>query len=341
VTNCAFGGRLAPLSHVTSQLSRLTMTSKLDQLREMTVVVADTGDIEAIRALKPVDCTTNPTLLLKAIALPALSELFEETLAWGRKQSGERDAVIAKVADRLAVRVGAELARLVPGRVSTEVDADLSFDTEGTIAKARAIIDAYQELGIGRDRILIKIASTWEGIQAARVLQRDGIDCNLTLLFSLVQAMACADAGVFLISPFVGRILDWHVKNTGRTFAPEEDPGVLSVRSIYAAYKSRGIKTIVMGASFRSVGEVEALAGCDRLTISPALLNELAAAQGELPRRLAPDNYGPAPAIPATDEKSFRWALNEDAMATEKLSEGIRLFAADLRKLHEVIAGRL
>ena len=317
------------------------MPSKLEQLRKMTVVVADTGDIEAIRAVKPVDCTTNPTLLLKAVALPALSATFDEALAWGRKQSGDRQAVVARVADRLAVNVGAELTRLVPGRVSTEVDANLSFDTEGTVAKARAIIGAYRELGIERDRVLIKIASTWEGIQAARVLQREGIDCNLTLLFSLVQAMACADAGVFLISPFVGRILDWHTKHAGRTFTPEEDPGVISVRSIYAAYKSQGVKTIIMGASFRSAGEVEALAGCDRLTISPAILNELDGAQGDLPRRLSPDNPGTPPSIPAIDEKSFRWTLNEDAMATEKLSEGIRLFAADLRKLHEVIAAKL
>lgn len=317
------------------------MPSKLEQLRQMTTVVADTGDIEAIRALKPVDCTTNPTLLLKALQLPALSGVLDEALAWGRQQAGDRQAVIARVADRLSVGVGAELARLVPGRVSTEVDANLSFDTQATIEKARAIIGAYSELGVGRERILIKIASTWEGIQAARVLQREGIDCNLTLLFSLVQAMACADAGVFLISPFVGRILDWHVKSTGRTYSPEEDPGVQSVRAIYAAYKSRGVKTIVMGASFRSAGEVEALAGCDRLTISPALLNELDQAQGELPRRLSPDNPGPVPDLPATDEISFRWALNEDAMATEKLSEGIRLFAADLRKLHEVIAAKL
>jgi transaldolase len=317
------------------------MPSKLEQLRKMTVVVADTGDLEAIRTLRPVDCTTNPTLLLKAVALPALAPVFDEALAWGRKLSGDKHVVVARVADRLAVSVGAELTRLVPGRVSTEVDADLSFDTNATIAKARTVIGAYRELGIERDRILIKIASTWEGIQAAKVLQREGIDCNLTLLFSLVQAMACAEAGVFLISPFVGRILDWHVKNAGHPFAPEEDPGVLSVRSIYAAYKSNGVKTIVMGASFRSAGEVAALAGCDRLTISPALLNELDKDDGMLPRKLSPETPGDAPALPRVDEASFRWAMNEDAMATEKLSEGIRLFAADLRKLHEVIEKRL
>jgi transaldolase len=317
------------------------MPSKLEQLRQMTVVVADTGDLEAIKTLKPVDCTTNPTLLLKAVALPALAGVVDDALGWGRRQSGDKHAIVARVADRLAVGVGAELARLVPGRVSTEVDASLSFDTRATIDEARAIIGAYSELGIGRERILIKIASTWEGIQAAKVLQREGIDCNLTLLFSLAQAMACADAGVFLISPFVGRILDWHVKNAGRTFTPEEDPGVISVRGIYAAYKSTGVKTVVMGASFRSAGEVEALAGCDRLTISPALLGELDKDQGTLPRKLSPDDPGAAPALPNTDEASFRWAMNEDAMATEKLSEGIRLFAADLRKLHEVIDKKL
>ncbi|HMN45369.1 MAG TPA: transaldolase [Povalibacter sp.] len=317
------------------------MASKLDQLRKMTVVVADTGDIEAIRALQPVDCTTNPTLLLKAVALPALAPVVDETLAWGRRQNGARESVIAAAADRLAVAVGAELTKLVPGRVSTEVDATLSFDTAATVEKARAIIAAYESRDIPRQRILIKIASTWEGIQAARVLQKEGIDCNLTLLFSLVQAMACADADAFLISPFVGRILDWHVKNEGRSFAPEEDPGVRSVRAIYAAYKSRGVKTIVMGASFRSAGEVEALAGCDRLTISPALLDELSKDQGTLERKLSPENPGAAPAIPDVDERSFRWHLNEDAMATEKLAEGIRLFAADLRKLHQLIAGKL
>ncbi len=317
------------------------MASKLDQLRKMTVVVADTGDIEAIRALQPVDCTTNPTLLLKAVALPALAPVVDETLAWGRKQTAPREHIVSVVADRLTVAVGAELTRLVPGRVSTEVDATLSFDTAATIEKARAIIAAYESQDIPRQRILIKIASTWEGIQAARVLQQEGIDCNLTLLFSLVQAMACAEAGAFLISPFVGRILDWHVKAEGRTFTPEEDPGVRSVRGIYAAFKTRGVQTIVMGASFRSAGEVEALAGCDRLTISPALLDELSKDDGTLIRKLSPENPGSAPVIPAVDERSFRWHMNEDAMATEKLSEGIRLFAADLRKLHRFIAERL
>ncbi len=317
------------------------MPSKLEQLRTMSVVVADTGDLAAIRALNPVDCTTNPTLLLKAVALPALAGTLEEALTWGRGQAGSRETVVTQVADRLAVSVGAELTKLVPGRVSTEVDATLSFDTAATVEKAHAIIAAYEARDIGRKRILIKIASTWEGIAAARVLQREGIDCNLTLLFSLAQALACADAGVFLISPFVGRILDWYVKQEGKTFAPEDDPGVRSVRSIYAAFKARGINTIVMGASFRSAPQVEALAGCDRLTISPALLEELGRDQGTLVRKLSPENPGAAPEIPDASEKSFRWLMNEDAMATEKLSEGIRLFAGDLRKLYAFIAGRL
>ncbi len=317
------------------------MPTKLEQLRKMTVVVADTGDLDAIRTLRPVDCTTNPTLLLKAVSLPGLSSIVNAAIEWGKQQKGDRDAVVARVADRLAIGVGAELTKLVPGRVSTEVDANLSFDTRATIEKARAIIASYKELGIERDRILIKIASTWEGIQAARVLQKEGIDCNLTLLFSLAQAMACAEAGVFLISPFVGRILDWHKKQANRNFEPEEDPGVLSVRSIYAAYKSTGVKTVIMGASFRSAGEVEALAGCDRLTISPDLLKELEKNDGKLERKLSPENPGKVPPLPAVDEASFRWAMNEDAMATDKLSEGIRQFAADLQKLHDVIAKKL
>lgn len=317
------------------------MTSKLQQLRDMTVVVADTGDIEAVRRLKPVDCTTNPTLVLKAVALPMFAEKLDEAVAWGRQQSTDGDDRVAAVADRLAVSVGAALAELVPGRVSTEVDADLSFDTEGSVAKARQIIDAYQQRGVGRERILIKLAATWEGIRAAEILQREGIDCNLTLIFNEAQAIACADAGVFLISPFVGRILDWHVKQSGKTFTPEEDPGVTSVRSIYRYFKAHGVKTVVMGASFRSAGEVEALAGCDRLTISPALLDELDKDEGTLERKLSPEASGEAPERRSFDEKSFRWAMNEDAMATEKLAEGIRSFAADLAKLRQLVAERL
>jgi transaldolase len=315
--------------------------SKLDQLRAMTVVVADTGDIEAVRRLKPQDCTTNPTLLLKAAETPAYAGLVDEVLTWGRKQGGAREAVVAAVCDRLAVSFGSELTRIIPGRVSTEVDADLSFDTEATVARARDIIAAYGERGVSRQRILIKIASTWEGIRAAEVLQREGIDCNLTLLFSLVQAAACADAGVFLISPFVGRILDWHVKAGGGPYTPDTDPGVQSVRRIYAYYKAHGIKTVVMGASFRNAGEIEALAGCDRLTISPALLDELANARGPLPRRLDPGAVGDAPTRMRLDEKAFRLQLNEDPMATEKLAEGIRQFVKDLRALRTLVATRL
>lgn len=314
--------------------------SKLDQLRQMTTVVADTGDIEAVRRLKPVDCTTNPTLILKAVETPAYADLVEEAVTWGKKAGGGESTVHA-VCDRLAVTFGAELTKIVPGRVSTEVDADLSFDTQATIDKARAIIAAYQERGIEKDRILIKIASTWEGIQSARVLQAEGIDCNLTLLFSLPQAVACADAKAFLISPFVGRILDWHVKAGGGPYTAETDPGVVSVRTIYDYYKAHGIETVVMGASFRNTGEIEALAGCDRLTIGPALLDELAAAPGELPRKLSLDTPREAPARLHLDERAFRFALNEDAMATEKLAEGIRGFVKDLRALRKLVAARL
>jgi transaldolase len=286
-----------------------------------------------------VDCTTNPTLILKAVETPAYAGLVDEAIAWGKRQGGA--GVVEAVCDRLAVTFGAELAKIVPGRVSTEVDADLSFDTEATIAKARAIIAAYQERGVGRERILIKIASTWEGIQAARVLQAEGIDCNLTLLFALPQAVACADAKAFLISPFVGRILDWHVKAGGGPYTAETDPGVVSVRSIYSYYKAHGIDTVVMGASFRNTGEIEALAGCDRLTIGPGLLDELQAATGELPRKLSPETVGKAPERLVLDEKAFRFALNEDAMATEKLAEGIRGFVKDLRGLRKLVAAKL
>lgn len=316
------------------------MTSKLEQLRAMTTVVADTGDIEAVARLKPVDCTTNPSIVLKALGTDAFADAFKEAITWGKAKGGANEAVVEAIADRLAVSVGAALAGLVPGRVSTEVDADLSFDTKVSIEKAHQIIAAYKERGIERDRILIKLASTWEGIRAAEVLQGEGIDCNLTLLFSKAQAIACADANVFLISPFVGRILDWYKKSTGENYTAETDPGVLSVRSIYNYYKSNGIETIVMGASFRNAGEIEALAGCDRLTISPQLLDELDAATGDLPRLLSPQSVSPEPRV-SLDEKAFRWAMNEDAMATEKLAEGIRGFAKDLGTLRAQIAKAL
>lgn len=316
------------------------MASKLDQLREMTTVVADTGDIEAVRRLKPVDCTTNPTLIFKAVETPAYAHLVDEAIQWGKKQGSGEKAVQA-VCDRLAVNFGAELAKIVPGRVSTEVDADLSFDGKATLDKARAIIASYKERGVERDRILVKIASTWEGIQAAKVLQSEGIDCNLTLLFALPQAVAAADAKAFLISPFVGRILDWHVKAGTGPYTAETDPGVVSVRSIYAYYKTYGVKTVVMGASFRNTGEIEALAGCDRLTIGPALLDELAEATGDMPRKLNPDAPGEAPAKLELDEKAFRFAMNDDPMATEKLAEGIRGFVKDLHGLRKLVAEKL
>ena len=313
------------------------MISKLDQLRTMTTVVADTGDMDAIRAFRPTDCTTNPTLILKAAQMPAYAHLVDEALHW----AGKTGANAAAVTDRLAVSFGAELSKIVPGRVSTEVDADLSFDTAGSVAKARALIADYAARGIGRERILIKLAATWEGIKAAEILQKEGIDCNMTLLFCQAQAAPCGDAGVFLISPFVGRILDWHVKASGLTYTAATDPGVLSVAAIYAYYKSHGIKTVVMGASFRNTGEIEALAGCDRLTIAPALLEALAKDEGVLTRQLDPARAGaPGPRL-TLDEKAFRFAMNEDAMATEKLAEGIRGFAKDLRALRVLVSERL
>ncbi|MND29166.1 Transaldolase [compost metagenome] len=316
------------------------MTSKLEQLRSMTTVVADTGDIEAVARLKPVDCTTNPSIVLKAIGTSIFADKVKEGVAWGRKQGGNNDAIAVAVADRLAIDVGAALAGIVPGRVSTEVDADLSFDTEASIKKAHDIIAAYKARGIERERILIKLASTWEGIKAAEVLQAEGIDCNLTLLFSHAQAVACADAKAFLISPFVGRILDWYKKSTGQDYTAETDPGVVSVRSIYNYYKANGISTIVMGASFRNVGEIEALAGCDRLTIAPNLLDELDKAEGTLERKLSPEKFEAVAPI-KMDEKTFRWMLNEDQMATEKLSDGIRLFAKDLGILRQMVKKEL
>ena len=313
------------------------MASVLDQLRAMSVVVADTGDMDSIRQFKPTDSTTNPTLIMKAAQIAAYAPLVDEAIAWGKKTGASPDLVV----QRMAVNFGAELTKIVPGRVSTEVDAGLSFDTAGSIATAKAIIADYASRGIGRERILIKLAATWEGAQAAAALQKEGIDCNLTLIFSLAQAVICADAGAFLISPFVGRILDWNVKAGGGPYTSETDPGVVSVRAIYAYYKTYGIKTVVMGASFRNTGEIEALAGCDRLTIAPALLETLSKSQDALPRKLVPAAPGAAPAKLKLDEKAFRCALNEDAMATEKLSEGIRAFAHDLASLKAMAAKRL
>ena len=312
------------------------MTSALDQLRNMTTVVADTGDVDMVRALKPVDCTTNPSIVLKALQNPSFEGMVAQEIEAGRKSGA---APIA-VADALTIGVGAALAGVVPGRVSTEVDANLSFDTDASVAKGRALIAAYEARGLGRDRILIKLASTWEGIRAAEILEGEGINCNLTLLFSQAQAQACAEAGVYLISPFVGRITDWYAKAEGRSFTPDEDPGVLSVRRIYTDYKSRGIKTVVMGASFRTTGQIKALAGCDRLTIAPALLEELAADISPLPQVLTPDQPAAEPRAKLS-EAEFRWQMNADAMATEKLAEGIRNFDADQQKLLTMIRERL
>lgn len=317
------------------------MTSKLDQLKAMTDVVADTGDIEAIKRFQPLDATTNPSLLLKAAALPHYAKLLDKAKAWAGSQGGSQAEQLANCCDRFAVDVGKEVLAIIPGRISTEVDARLSFDSEGTMERARKLIGMYEEDGIGRERILIKAASTWEGIHAARQLEREGINCNLTLLFGFSQAAACADAGVFLISPFVGRILDWYKANTElKINKPQDDPGVQSVTRIYNYYKEHGYQTVVMGASFRNAGEIEALAGCDRLTISPALLEELAAGHAELPQQLMADGGSSDDAKTSPDESAFRYALNADAMATEKLAEGIRNFVADQIKLEQLISSR-
>ncbi|WP_421681733.1 transaldolase [Stutzerimonas urumqiensis] len=307
------------------------MTSKLEQLKQFTTVVADTGDLDAIERLKPVDATTNPSLLLKAAALPRYERHLGEAIATGRGDLG-------RTCDLFATAVGQEVLKLIPGRISTEVDARLSFDTQATLERAERLIGLYEQAGVSRDRVLIKIASTWEGIRAAEQLEKNGIQTNLTLLFSFAQAVACADAGVFLISPFVGRIYDWYKKSEGRDYTGAEDPGVRSVSRIYDYYKAHGYETVVMGASFRNVGQIEALAGCDRLTISPELLGQLADAQGTLERQLAPGRG--AEARVTLDESAFRWAHNEDAMATEKLAEGIRQFARDQEKLEALIQAK-
>lgn len=317
------------------------MPSKLDQLRNMTDVVADTGDIEAIKRFQPQDATTNPSLLLKAAALPHYAELLAQAKAWAEEQGGSNTQQLANCCDHFAVRVGREILSIIPGRISTEVDARLSFDTPATIERARKLIGMYEEHGIGRDRILIKIASTWEGICAARQLETEGINCNLTLLFGFSQAAACADAGAYLISPFVGRILDWHLANTDlQVKEPADDPGVQSVKRIYNHYKQHGYNTVVMGASFRNTGEVEALSGCDRLTISPALLEALSVDESTLPQALSTASASSDDKKSPPSETGFRYALNADAMATEKLAEGIRNFVADQIRLEELIAGK-
>jgi transaldolase len=306
--------------------------NQLDQLKQITTVVADTGDFESMKAYKPQDATTNPSLILQAAAKPEYRHLVEQAV---KENPG---ASLDVVLDRILILFGLEILKIVPGRVSTEVDARLSFDTEGTIAKARHLIAAYEKEGQPRERILIKIASTWEGIKAAEVLEKEGIRCNLTLLFSFAQAVACAEAGVQLISPFVGRILDWYKASTGKDYQAEEDPGVLSVRQIYNYYKKHGYQTEVMGASFRNKGEILALAGCDLLTISPALLGELQASSEPVIPHLTPSEAAKSGGGKISlDEKSFRYALNEDAMATEKTAQGIRNFAADIVKLEALV----
>ncbi len=312
--------------------------NKLDQLKSMTEVVADTGDIEAIARYKPVDATTNPSLLLKAARLPRYAELIGRIVDWAGTMNVSAEERIELLADRYAVAIGEEILKIVPGRVSTEVDARLSFDTDASVARAQRLIGFYEEAGIGRDRILIKLASTWEGIRAAEALEAQGINCNLTLLFATVQAVGAARAGAFLISPFVGRILDWYKKSAGVDGYPtEEDPGVLSVRNIYQLFRDRDYKTVVMGASFRNVGEIEALAGCDRLTIGPNFLEELAGDDGHLPRKLSPADPQPYDNCDFESEADFRYQLNADAMATEKLAEGIRGFVADQVKLEKLL----
>jgi transaldolase len=311
--------------------------SKLDQLRSMTDVVADTGDIEAIKKYAPLDATTNPSLLLKAAALPHYQTLLNDAVTWAGAQSSDSQQQLSDAGDKFAVAIGQEILSIIPGRVSTEVDARLSFDTAATIEKAHRVIDLYEQSGISRERILIKIASTWEGIKAAEHLEKEGINCNLTLLFGFSQAAACADAGVFLISPFVGRILDWYKANTDKKeYAAHEDPGVISVTEIFNFYKANNYNTVVMGASFRNIGEIESLAGCDRLTISPNLLEELANDNGVLPQMLKSDT-GSVIAKPTNSQSAFRWGMNEDAMATQKLAEGIRNFAADQVKLEALL----
>ncbi|MDO8267693.1 MAG: transaldolase [Moraxellaceae bacterium] len=314
--------------------------NQLQQLQKMTTVVADTGDIASIARLKPVDATTNPSLILKAASQPEYAALIERAVSLAKTEATP-DARRRRALTETAVAFGAEILTHIPGLVSTEVDARLSFDTMGTVHEARRVIAAYAAAGVPRERILIKIASTWEGIRAAELLEGEDIHCNLTLLFSFAQAQACAEAGVTLISPFVGRILDWYKKAEGRDYTAEEDPGVKSVARIYEYYKSTGVKTVVMGASFRNTGEITQLAGCDKLTISPALLDELAASTAVLPRRLDPARIDSGLLLPRLDEKAFRWQHNHDAMATEKLAEGIRLFAADLVKLENMLIQKL
>ena len=307
----------------------------------MTVVVADTGDIDAIKKYQPQDATTNPSLILSASALPQYAPLIDEAVAYAKAQSNDKAQQLIDAEDKLAVNIGLEILKIVPGRISTEVDARLSYNTQATVEKARKLIALYNAAGISNDRILIKIASTWQGIRAAEILEKEGINCNLTLLFSEAQARACAEAGVYLISPFVGRILDWYkAKSDKKEYAPAEDPGVISVTKIYNYYKEYGYNTVVMGASFRNVGEITELAGCDRLTIAPALLKELQENSTALVRKLEYKGEVKAKPQPLT-EAEFYWQHNSDAMAVEKLADGIRKFAVDQEKLETMLSAKL
>lgn len=320
------------------------MPNALESLKSMTIVVADTGDINSIKAYAPTDATTNPSLIFAAAQMPEYQDLVNEAVAYGRKAGVTEAEKLSKTLDKLFVTFGSEILKIVPRYVSTEADARLSFDTEGTIVKIRELIRLYEEVGVDRKRILFKIASSWEGIKAAEILEKEGIQCNMTLLFGFGQAVACAQVGAYLISPFVGRILDWHKAKEGvEGYPPDEDPGVKSVHRIYSYYKKYGYKTVVMGASFRNADEVKALAGCDALTIGPKFLQELQEEEKELPRILS-EEYALEHCQDENmtiDEKMFRWMLNEDAMATEKLAEGIRKFSADIIKLEDYVKPKL
>ncbi len=320
----------------------MSATNQLDQLKQFTVVVADTGDFATLKQYAPRDATTNPSLILKAAQMPEYAWLVDKVITDAKKSGLSGKALLTTVLDNLLIAFGVEILKIVPGRVSTETDANLSFDADALVAKGRQFIKLYEQAGIPRERILVKIASTWEGIRACEVLQKEGINCNLTLLFSLAQAVACAEAKAKLISPFVGRILDWYKKSTGKDYTAAEDPGVVSVKEIYAYYKKFGHDTEVMGASFRNVGEIQELAGCDLLTISPQLLGELQKNPAPLVRKLSPELAKESKIVKLeVTEKKFRWLLNENQMATEKTSEGVRLFNADAMKLEAFIAAKL
>jgi transaldolase len=326
----------------TPQEQASTALSQLDQLKQFTVVVADSGDFATLKQYAPRDATTNPSLILKATDKPEYKFILDKAIADGKRSGASGEKLLQSIMDDLLILFGCEILKVVPGRVSTETDANLSFDTEALVNKARRFIELYKAQGIGRERILVKLASTWEGIRAAEILQREGINCNMTLLFSLPQAVACAEAKAKLISPFVGRIMDWYKAKEKKEFAPVEDPGVLSVKEIYAYYKKFGYATEIMGASFRNVGEILELAGCDLLTISPQLMGELKGSTAPVARKLSPEmaRDGKIEKL-SLDEKKFRWQFNENAMATEKTAEGIRLFNADAVKLERFIAAKI